>query len=261
MLKSTYIFAQGVGNATERKLWRSGAVDWDRFLADPSSAPLNRRTRDDLVKLISNAQAALERRDASYFAKALPQCEHWRAIEVFDNICYLDIETDGLGSDLEISVIGTSNGYDFVPYIQGQTIDKFVEESEQYDVFVTFFGGGFDIPTLKRVYPTLNEVFENRLHVDLCPALKRLGFGGGLKKIEKTLGIDRVPEAQGLSGFDAVRLWRIYRHGGSDSAQALETLIAYNREDVMNMKTLLEFALPRLRDLTGIDKELAPAMV
>ena len=76
----------------------------------------------------------------------------------------------------------------------------------------------------------------------------RLGHRGGLKRIEQSLGIARVPEAEGLSGMDAVRLWRVWRRGGRDAEDALRVLLAYNREDVVNMKTLLDYALPRLRE-------------
>jgi uncharacterized protein YprB with RNaseH-like and TPR domain len=88
-----------------------------------------------------------------------------------------------------------------------------------------------------------------QLHVDLCFALKRLGYSGGLKRIEEKLGIDRTEETRGLSGWDAVRLWRMYRAGNE---KALEVLLTYNREDVLHMENLLQWAYPRLvAHLTG----------
>jgi uncharacterized protein len=80
--------------------------------------------------------------------------------------------------------------------------------------------------------------------VDLCHALKRLGYRGGLKKIESEVGLLRSPETRGLSGWDAVRLWREYRYG---SAEALELLLRYNREDVVNLQALMELAYDGLR--------------
>ena len=56
---------------------------------------------------------------------------------------------------------------------------------------------------------------------------------------------------EGLNGFDAVRLWRLYNRGGRGAEEARRLLIAYNREDVVNMKTLLGCALPKLREDAG----------
>ena len=66
-------------------------------------------------------------------------------------------------------------------------------------------------------------------------------------------GIARVDEADGLSGTDAIRLWREYRRGGRRSEEALRLLLSYNREDVVNMKFLLDYALPRMREDSGFN--------
>jgi uncharacterized protein YprB with RNaseH-like and TPR domain len=47
-------------------------------------------------------------------------------------------------------------------------------------------------------------------------------------------------------GFDAVRLWRRYEDGDDD---ALDLLLAYNMEDVVNLEPLAEFAYEGLRSL------------
>jgi uncharacterized protein YprB with RNaseH-like and TPR domain len=44
-----------------------------------------------------------------------------------------------------------------------------------------------------------------------------------------------------------VRLWREYQEGRDKS---LETLIEYNREDVVNLERLAEIAYERLRNAT-----------
>jgi hypothetical protein len=88
----------------------------------------------------------------------------------------------------------------------------------------------------------------DQIHIDLCPALRRLGYRGGLKSIEEQLGIVRRPETQGLGGWDAVRLWHEWRRG---RREALDLLVAYNTEDIVNLEALLEFAYPKLRDLAG----------
>jgi len=74
--------------------------------------------------------------------------------------------------------------------------------------------------------------------VDLCYLLRRLGLTGGLKHVERQLGISRRPEVKGLDGLDATRLWREYRRG---SREALDLLLTYNKEDVVNMEALLAY--------------------
>jgi uncharacterized protein len=122
-----------------------------------------------------------------------------------------------------------------------------------YSMIVTFFGHGFDVPALQRRFP---GVGMDHIHLDLCPALRKVGYRGGLKRIEKQFGIERSPETDGLSGFDAVRLWRSYYRMGNDAA--LERLIAYNREDCVNLVPLAEAAYKRLkRDTLHIEPSLA----
>lgn len=253
MLRSSYILSQGVGYATEKKLWAAGAKTWDDFAARSESLPVASRMRFEILETIDKATTALDRFDSSFFAQALSQSEHWRAISSFEKICFLDIETDGTTYGNCVTTIGISDGRDYKAYIQGKNLGDFEKDCASFDGFVTFFGGGFDIPVLKRRFPSLSSVFSHRLHVDLCPALRRLGYKGGLKSIEKQLGIARPDECEGLDGLDAVRFWAEYKRGGSRARKALDLLIAYNREDVMNMRNLLDFALPGLRALTGID--------
>ena len=59
---------------------------------------------------------------------------------------------------------------------------------------------------------------------------------GGLKKVEVKLGIPR--QIEGIGGWEAVLLWRRYQQYGD--TQALDTLLKYNAEDVMNLKILKE---------------------
>ena len=125
-------------------------------------------------------------------------------------------------------------------FIQGVNMDEFPAEIARYKMLVTFFGSGFDLPFIRRTFPDLRM---DQLHVDLCHLLRRIGLTGGLKSIETKLGVKRIPETEGLSGFDAVRLWHQYRRG---SQEALELLLLYNKEDVINMEALLRHGCSEL---------------
>ncbi len=62
---------------------------------------------------------------------------------------------------------------------------------------------------------------------------------GGLKNVERQLGIQR--RLTGITGYDAVRLWWSYINDYNE--QALAILLEYNKEDVINLKTLKEMLL------------------
>jgi hypothetical protein len=251
MLSSTFIHAPGIGATTEQGLWKQGALTWSHLLETPDSfkVPLSRRA--GLIKTVEASVEMLQNRRVDYFAGLLPSREHWRGVRDFPKIGFLDIETDGGMSGDSITLIGLGDGFDVKIYVKDVDLPAFAYECQEYDGFVTFFGGGFDLPMLQRRFPVLQNVFSDRLHVDLCPLLRRLGYKGGLKSIERQLKINRVPETDGLSGLDAVRLWDIYRRGRTGSDEAFQLLLAYNREDVVNMKLLLDFAFPKLTEASG----------
>ena len=251
MLTSTFIHAPGVGPATEQALWAQGITDWQKYLDQSHTLKLPPRHKIELAETVAESVTALAEERTDYFAHVLPKREHWRATSHFPKIGYLDIETDGgMGSD-SITLIGLYDGFDMHFYVKGENLAEFAYDCQEYDGFVTFFGTGFDVPFLKRRFPVLESVFADRLHIDLCPMLKRLGHTGGLKRIEQELKISRVPETDGLSGMDAVRLWRAFRRGGRGADEARSLLLAYNREDVINMQTLLNYARPRLEAKAG----------
>ncbi len=255
MLTATFIHASGVGPATEQSLWAQGATSWDAYLAQAQDLRLAPRHKIALRETVEDSLAALEESRTDYFAQNLPKREHWRAVSHFAKIGFLDIETDGGMSADSITVIGLYDGFESHFYIKGENLAQFAYDAQDYDGFVTFFGTGFDVPFLKRRFPVMESVFADRFHIDLCPLLKRLGHTGGLKRIESALKITRTPETDGLSGMDAVRLWRLYRRGGRDAEDAKRLLLAYNQEDVVNMQALLGYALPRLEAKAGYTKE------
>ena len=258
MLTSTFIHAPGVGPTTEQSLWAQGVTTWQDYLDRAGELRLAPRHKAALAETLDHSAAALAAGRADYFAQALPRREQWRALSHFPKIGYLDIETNGGTDGDAVTLIGLYDGAETHFYVKGENLAQFAYEAQDYDGFVTFFGTGFDLPMLTRRFPVLRSVFADRLHVDLCPLLKRLGHTGGLKRIEQALRIPRTPETDGLGGMDAVRLWRAWRRGGPQAGDARRLLLAYNREDVENLQTLLRYARPRLEARAGYtDRETA----
>lgn len=242
LLEATYLHAQGVGRTTEQKLWQAGARDWDTYLASPDTNwPLTRAQRALLTPTVEESKARLDAEDFRWFAEMLPANEHWRAVPAFGHrLAFVDIETTGGMDADDLTVVGIYDGYQMRQFVRGLNLHEMPEALEESAILVTFFGTGFDLPFLRRAFPSLPF---DQMHVDLCYLLKRLGYRGGLKSIESQFGIRRSSATSGLSGWDAVRLWREYRRGRKAS---LDTLLAYNGEDVRNMATLLSEGYRRM---------------
>jgi hypothetical protein len=85
--------------------------------------------------------------------------------------------------------------------------------------------------------PALGNLPAGQVHLDLMHPLRRLGYPGGLKSIEAQLGIGRGGVLRQVDGFLAVILWREYKRGNK---AALDALIRYNLEDVVNLQYLAD---------------------
>lgn len=239
MLVRTFLHFPRVGERRERALWRYGYKDWHAILSNP--APKRWEHLWDLWRgEAEQSIRSLEIGDASYFAGKLPKPFWWRVVPEFKSkTVFLDVETDGTD---KITVIGLANLNRYRAFVKGiRDWDEAREFLSQAKVIVTYNGSNFDLPILKANFPDWQLP---PLHIDLCPLLRRLGYKGGLKVVEAKLGIQRSPETTGLNGWDAVRLWWQWHDYGDE--RALQLLIQYNREDVVNQKQLLTFAYNEL---------------
>lgn len=257
MLPQTFVHVPGIGPTTERSLWSQGCRDWNCYLENPSRYSVGSASRGLVRDELEASREHLAEGRHQFFRSSLGMADAWRAFPHFEHSCvYLDIETDGGVSGDAVTVIGLYDGTDFTCLVKGENLENFRDLISRYSMIVTFFGAGFDLPVLQKRFRGLKF---DQIHIDLCPTLKRLGIRGGLKRIEKELGIQRCAETEGLTGYDAVRLWRQYERAGRESA--LDTLIAYNREDVVNLQVLARHAYQRLAEdtLGTVQLELASA--
>jgi uncharacterized protein YprB with RNaseH-like and TPR domain len=151
-------------------------------------------------------------------------------------VAYVDIETTGLEPwDHAITSIALYDGREIKTYVQGQNLEDFEADIEKYEIMVTYNGKCFDVPFIQWYFQTRLR----HVQIDLRYVLKSLGYSGGLKGCETQLGIDRADLA-GVDGFFAVLLWEDYSRQGNE--KALETLLAYNIEDAVNLETLMVMA-------------------
>jgi hypothetical protein len=233
LLERTVVHIPGIGQKTEQRLWHQDILTWQDYLG--TTKPLLSPGRDGFVR--RNLEASLENRSNIYFFRdRLCTRDMWRLFGAFQQqAVYLDIETSGLyeGVD-EITVIGIYDGTRVKTFIQGINLDSFETEISPYDLIITFNGAQFDLPFIRRQFPNITLP---PAHIDLRFFLRKLGYQGGLKAIEKAFGLIRGSDIDGMDGFDAVLLWRAYQ---TDDKAALQRLIQYNTADIVHLKPLME---------------------
>lgn len=153
---------------------------------------------------------------------------------------YLDIETTGLSfADDSITVIGiylcNSSDSKFLQLVGEQiTPENLIRALHNVQSIYTYNGRRFDLPFIHRAIGVdLESLFD---HCDLMYTCWHNNLKGGFKSVEKQLKISR--RLQDVDGFRAIQLWKHYKHYGNK--KALEILLEYNREDVVNLKKLRE---------------------
>jgi len=151
---------------------------------------------------------------------------------------YLDIETTGLYLFYaDITVIGlylVGGSSSRLVQLVGDEVakDRLLEALEGVDTIFTYNGSRFDLPFIRN-YLGVN-LAERFYHHDLMYDCWRNNLYGGLKAVEQQLGIAR--RLKGVNGAEAVRLW--WRYQNDHDYHALTMLLEYNKEDVLNLKTL-----------------------
>ena len=233
MLQNTFIHIQSIGTITEQRLWESGLRHWNAF-SDDISIPLSGSRKYFLKEGIGESKRHLYQGNPGYFSKLLPSNQSWRLFPEFRNsTVYLDIETTGLDRYFyTITTIALYDGESISTYVQGQNLDDFIEDIQKYKVIVSYNGKSFDIPFLEQYF----NIRLDHAHIDLRYVLSSFGFRGGLKGCEKQLGMDRG-DLKDIDGFFAVLLWDEYQRTGDQ--KTLDTLLAYNIQDTINLENLM----------------------
>ena len=114
------------------------------------------------------------------------------------------------------------------------TTDNIMAALAGVDIIYTYNGSRFDLPFIHYCFGVnLAKLFQHR---DLMYVCWRNNLYGGFKAVEQQLGIER--QLKEVNGYEAVRLW--WKYTNDYDEDALTTLLAYNKEDVVNLKALKE---------------------
>lgn len=250
VLENSFIFLEHLGEKTERNLWAAGVCTWDDFLKADHIKGISDEKKTAHDKELVRAKEAYEKKNIKYFLKRLPKKHMWRLFPDWgENAAYLDIETTGLAPVYStVTVVGIYTRGKMMSLIQGKNLSKTSIRKSLKDasLVLTFNGSLFDLPFLEHHYP---GCIPSLPHIDLRFVAGQAGLKGGLKSIERQLGIARPEDLVAVDGYEAVRLWKRYsRNGDTD---ALDKLVRYNIEDVENLQTLAEILVERLSGAVG----------
>lgn len=159
---------------------------------------------------------------------------------------YLDIETSFSNKVTVVGIFRPDRSL-FVQLVGGlATAGNLLEALNGATTIVTYNGQRFDLPVLANQLDV--DMFGLFRSHDLMYDCWKKKLKGGLKAVERQLGIDR--SIFGKDEDDPRTLWdRFRRHSDENS---LERLLSYNREDTVNLFLLEE----RLFDLSPREEYL-----
>lgn len=241
MIRESFCFLPNIREKKEKNLWKQGITDWNAFLDAKTVSGISETRKQDYDSFLKTAKEKLWQEDVNWFATTMKQKDHWRLYpHLKDDAVYLDIETDGYYGS--ITVVGLCDDKQTMTFVRGINLDRKLlqDQLSKYKMIVTFNGASFDLPVIKRYF----NITNNLPHVDLRFVCQKAGLTGGLKQIERDLGIKRAEEVQTMSGFDAVDLWHQFRQTGN--REFLDKIIKYNEEDVINLPILAQKVIPQL---------------
>jgi uncharacterized protein YprB with RNaseH-like and TPR domain len=239
MIHQTFCHLRGIGPGTERQLWGRGLRCWDD-VTPHTVASLSPTRRERLLEGCERSRRAMAAGDAAWFDRTLPSKERWRLFPTFQQgAAYLDIETTGLDARWDqVTTVAVYDGVEVMCFVQGDNLDELPACLERFPLLITYNGATFDLPFLRQQL----GIPLDQAHLDLRYVLSSLGYRGGLKACERALGLDRG-ELADVDGYLAVLLWHDYQRGGDP--RVLETLLAYNVADVLNLAALAPSAINR----------------
>lgn len=230
MLNHSFVHIPTIGLLTENKIWTSGIRTMEEFIKSPP-AFLKPPRQQAIGRHIHLSIEKMQNGEARYFCDNLPTGEQWRLFREYqDATAYIDIETTGIGDYGDIiTTIALYDGKEIKHYINGKNLDEFSHDIMEYKVIVTYNGKTFDVPFIEKYL----GVSIKHAHLDLRYILKGLGYSGGLKSCEQQLGIGRKGCLEDVDGYFAVLLWNDYKK--KRKTKSLETLLAYNIQDVLSL--------------------------
>jgi uncharacterized protein YprB with RNaseH-like and TPR domain len=205
-----------LGPVRLERLQTRGMRTWDDLLA--AGDPLGLRGRwEDVCAAVRERQRAVADDEPRRLAGALHARDHWRVLaHWFDQASFFDIETSGLGAGSEVTLVVCLHRGRLLRYFRGENLDAFLDLLQEVKLMVSYNGTGFDVPRIEDLFHVPSFPCA---HVDLRWMCHYRGWHGGLKAIERQLGLRRPADLDGVDGLMAVALWEQWTRLGDAAAR------------------------------------------
>ncbi|MCP4135123.1 MAG: ribonuclease H-like domain-containing protein [bacterium] len=229
MIDEVFVHCPGIGPQRETRLKELGFHNWENSIREQEKLPFKKKRKEQFLEAIQNSIEAYQANDIGFLVNQFPNKEHWRILHTyFENATFFDIETTGLyWYESHVTVISAWHRGKLHTFLYGENMDDFLDLVDEADLLVSFNGNCFDVPFIEQ---TFNIPQIECPHIDLRWVAYHKGYRGGLKLIEKELGIWRPQEICEVDGFEAVELYYQWLKGDLNS---LNKLVQYCNADVM----------------------------
>ncbi len=280
----TFAFVSGISSRIETALWTNGVIDHARFLETFSHEPSRDSViaRDQVVRVRQALALDVEMTEVERWSAA-PARHRWRLLERWaPQSIALDFECDRTGAPTVMGVAydeetftayvdeevvrwwlagaaeqlpgrwaqtGPSSGLLDGLSVRFASFDKAPAELASDGLILVFGGRKFDVAMLRKVYDG-HPVPER--YSDLLDVSRQGKYRGGLKAVERSLGIRRASRIADLRGRDAITLWDRVSSGGDQAYWAFADLVAYNRADTVNLFRLRDRLLLAMSERLGL---------
>lgn len=244
MITSNFKIIKGIKEKTEKKIKEQGINNWDEFLKRTEIKGISKKQLTKYKHEIRIIKKAVENKDHEKLAELIPKKHHWQLYKKFmEEAIYLDLEKDRKG----ITIISISDGENTKTLLRGKNLCKetIKEAFKRGKILISYNGSSYDLPTIKKEY----GIEWKGPHIDLKPLAEKLGMKGGLKSIEKKLGITRKYETiTTIRKGEPALLYRMWK--GSKDDYYGELLLEYNQADTENLEIITKKIIKKLEEET-----------
>jgi hypothetical protein len=234
MINTTFLHLTGIGRKNVERLHSIGLKDWNSVLDNPDLLPFSAKMKTKILSELYISAENYESKNLKYFTEKLHPTEKWTILaEYFEEASYFDIETNGEPYGDNITLIVCFHKGRLYKFLNGDNLEAFLDLLDDVKLLVSFNGTSFDVPVVQNYFHIPKIPCA---HVDLRWLAYHVGFKGGLKEIEKSIGIKRPADLVGINGMDAILLWMEWKNYRNQ--KALDLLIHYCCADVLSLQLL-----------------------
>lgn len=241
--RCAFLHLPGFGPKKVEALRASGIVCWSDLLHHHHlDLPGLEDSAPEWVKAIWRDEQAVAAKNLSHLVNTLHRSDHWRILADFlDQATYLDIETTGDQQRPEITLIIAKHKGRLHTYTAEHNLDEFLHLLDDITMLVTFNGASFDVPQMENHF---HIPLRDVAHIDLRWVCYHTQMRGGLKEIERAIGLIRPTDLIGMDGAEADWLWQRWKATGNPAL--LNRLTRYCAADVIGLEHLSRWLIAHL---------------